>query len=158
MAIKRSRSKLDKDYAGAGVPIEWCFNSRVRLRYYQPDIHQHGQSLFNFIYALDRLPTLLKHAAENEDLITFASRHTIFPKQAFHFHRLKKRAQNAVNAYLARFPPHHPAIPASEHFGEEPDRRCGHRPGSPWDTIFLLFPHLLAFVVYIFFFWVTFFA
>jgi len=154
MATRPPRAKHD---ARTAVPIELCFNF-VGF-FYRPDTYEERQSLLNLIYALDRVPTLLKHAAENEDLIMFASRHTIFPPQAFYFPRLRRRAQNAVNAYLAKFPAHPPAsISLSEHFGEGHDERCGHRPRNPWDRICVLFPHLLAFLVYICFLWITCFA
>jgi len=163
MAIKPARSKLDKG-GGAGVPIEHCFNIvfRSRWHYDRRSVvqHLHYDSLSNLIYVLDRLPTLLKHAAEDKDLIAFVSRHTIFPQQAFHIPRLRERAQNAVNVYLAKFPQaaNPPPIPLPECFVEGPDERWEHKLGRLWDKICILFPHFLAFLVYICFFWVTFFA
>jgi hypothetical protein len=158
MAINPSRSKLDKDDARAEVQIDLLLNNVRRLRQIHwgffhvqlPD----RQLILNLIYIVDRLPTLLKHAAENEDLITFVSRRTIFPQQAFCFPRLRKRAQKAVNAYLARFPATPLAIPLLESSDE---RREGNL-GKPWDRISILFPHFLAFLVYLCFLWVTFFV
>ena len=165
MAVKPSSwSKLDKDSARkAAVPIEFFdigWDRRVRWHYYQASAVQlrHSESLSNLIYALDLLPAMLKHGAENDDLITFASQRTIFPQQAFHFPQLKKRAQNAVNAYLAKFPPTPPTTPLPEYFGERPDKRSEREQGGPWGTVCILFPHFFALLVYICFLWVTCFA
>jgi hypothetical protein len=115
------------------------------------------EAMSNLIYALDHLPELLKYAEDNDELITFARRH-IFPQQAFRFPRLQKRAQNAVNSYLVRFPANPPATPRPECFGEGSDEPWGKNPGGTWNKIFILFLHFLAFLVYICFLWVTCFA
>jgi hypothetical protein len=165
MAIKRSPPKLDKDDLRAGVPIELCLDN-TRARDFQwfwkweffEDQAQDRRPLSNLIYVLDRLPTLLKHAAENHDLITFASQRTIFPQQAFCFPRLRKRAQNALNAYLTRFPATPPAIPVPEYRSEGPGEHWERKLRIPWDRISISFPRILAFSVYICFLWVTCFA
>jgi hypothetical protein len=151
MAIKPSQSKLYKSDAETGVPIEFCFNDIHRSQWlrwhFDPLSAIHYDSIFNLLYVLDRLPTLLKHAAEDNDLIAFASQHTIFPQQAFHFPGLTTRAQNAINAYLAKFAANPPVIPLPEYVG--PDKRWEYKLGSPWNRIFVLFPHFLAFIVFI---------
>jgi len=153
MAIQPSRSKLERDDARARVP-KWCFS--VRFHCYQPGRVIHRRELLsNLIYALDHLPALLKHAAENDDLITFASRHSIFPQQAFRFPQLRKQAQNAVNAYLFRFLGNSPAVPFTNSITDGPDEHWQNKPGSAWDRITNLFSYVL---MYICFLWVTWFA
>jgi len=124
MAIKSLQSELDKNDASAAVPIEYCFDRNVRWYFLDKmGLSRDCKTLFSLIYVLDRLPTFLKHAAENDDLIIFARRHTIFPQEAFHFPQLLKHAQKAVNAYFAKFPATPPANLLPESFSEGPYKR-----------------------------------